>query len=54
MNEAVRAGLGAAPRHELRFPTHEMGVSTYDLTHANALAADLEDEEIARELTLGT
>ncbi len=54
LNEAVRAGLGRAGGQELRFPTYDLGVCSYDLTHANRVVADLEDAEIVRELNLGT
>ena len=54
LNSALRAGLGPrAARVDFAFPTYAMGEPAADLTHAGRLAADLEDQEIARELGLG-
>ena len=54
VNEAIRAGL--APRRggaAVEFPTYHMGEPLVDLTKALRLAGELENEEIARELTQG-
>jgi hypothetical protein len=55
LNDAVRAGLRAAPRKSkpYRFPSRPMGVRPgVDLDHALRLASDLEDAEILRKLEL--
>ncbi|MGI9033388.1 MAG: antitoxin [Acidimicrobiales bacterium] len=54
LNRAVRAGLSpdkSPGRYRLR-PRH-LGQAAVPLTKALQLAADLEDEEIARKLALG-
>lgn len=54
VNEAIRAG--AAPPGRSRrtsFDTHEMGEPRVDVTKALQLAGELEDQELARELTQG-
>lgn len=54
LNDAVRSGLDRGrPRHQFRSATFPMGVPKVSLTGAHALAAALEDEEIARELGSG-
>ena len=54
VNTAIRTGLGAdGPRADYHFPTYDMGAPTRDLTHALHAAAELEDDEIARELNVG-
>jgi hypothetical protein len=56
LNEAVRAGLeGDAPRAKrYRMRTRDLGVRAgIDLTKSLALAAELEDAEIARKLEQG-
>lgn len=52
LNDAVRLGLapGGAP---FRTRTHTLGEPTIPLVKALALAAELEDEEIARKLAVG-
>jgi hypothetical protein len=58
LNSAIRDGLRtdikrAAPRSKFRTPTFNMGLLPgIDLTKANQLAADLEDEEIIRKMNL--
>ena len=56
LNRVLRAGMaaprGAARRRRFRQPTHAMGEPRADLRKALALSAALEDEEVARELTL--
>jgi hypothetical protein len=55
LNEALRRGLTTrtGPRVDYAFPTYDLGAPRVDLTHALRVAADLEDDEIARELTVG-
>ena len=56
VNDALRAGL-AAPgdgRGAFRQRTHDMGEPAVDLTSALRLAAEMEDEELARRLAVGT
>lgn len=58
LNNAVREGLRAsgsptARKAKFRTPTFRMGLRPgVDLTKANQLAADLEDEEILRKMAL--
>jgi len=57
LNDAVRAGLApaaAAPTTSRRFvqKTYAAGPPLVDLTHALALADQLEDEEILRKMRL--
>jgi hypothetical protein len=58
-DRAVRLGLQAlkngngTPRKPYREKTYSMGVPLVDLTKANQLAAELEDEEIIKKLRLG-
>lgn len=58
-DRAVRLGLqalkngGGAPRKPYKEKTYSMGVPLVDLTKANQLAAELEDEEIIKKLGLG-
>ncbi|GAA5146396.1 antitoxin [Microbacterium pseudoresistens] len=53
LNDAIRGG--ALPSAERRAHTkpRDLGVPRVDLTHALRLAADLEDEELARRLQVG-
>lgn len=54
VNGALRAGLQPkSPRQDYAFPTFDLGVPTVDTVHILRLAAQLEDEEIARETGLG-
>lgn len=53
VNEALRRQLGGVERPPLRHPVRDLGAASVDLTRANQLAAELEDEEIARDLTVG-
>lgn len=53
LNQSLRAGLGITKPVDVAFPTYEMGDPRVDLTHANRVAAALEDEETARELAAG-
>ena len=55
LNDAVRAGLASkAPGESRRFmqKTYSAGSDHIDLTHALALADELEDEEIIRKMRL--
>lgn len=58
LNNAVRDGLGMkAARAEaetpFRQPTFHMGEALVDLTKANALAAELEDQDIIEKMRQG-
>lgn len=56
LNNAVRAGLRGdkpAPVRKFKQRTFHMGGALVDLTKANALAAELEDQEILRKLRAG-
>jgi hypothetical protein len=54
VNDAIRAGLtDADSREEYTFPTYDLGEPLVDLTKANQLAAELEDEELIRKLRQG-
>jgi hypothetical protein len=55
LNDAVRAGLGAAPpshraEQAFDFPVFRMGRPLVDLTKATALAAELEDRELVARM----
>ena len=52
VNFAVRAGLQPSERAQVRTPTFSMGPPRQPLDHALRIAADLEDEELARRLAL--
>lgn len=53
LNDAIRDG--AAGRVDLSFSTEvvELGEPMLDLTHANRVAADLEDAELVKKLREG-
>jgi len=53
VNDAIRRGLGQGPRPDLVLVAHDLGATAYDLDHATALAAALEDEETVRRLNAG-
>ena len=56
LNNAVRDGLRttrSAPLAAFRQRSFDMGAARVDLTHANALAADLEDEALVAKLRAG-
>ncbi|MHB1473462.1 MAG: antitoxin [Dermatophilaceae bacterium] len=54
VNSGLRAGLGpSVPRADYVFATFDLGVPAVDALHALRLASDLEDEEIAREMSVG-
>lgn len=53
LNDALRQGLAprrAAARQRYRQLTFDLGRPLVDLTKANALAADLEDQELLAKL----
>jgi hypothetical protein len=54
VNYAIRAGLGGStPSSETYTTPRKLGPARVDLTKALRLAADLEDDEIARRLAEG-
>ena len=53
VNTAIRAGLTTPQLFDVSFRTYDMGEPRVDVTHANQLASQLEDDEIARKLTVG-
>lgn len=54
VNEAIRAGLGPSEPGGRRYTTaRNLGPPTVDVTKALSLAAELEDEALARRLTEG-
>jgi hypothetical protein len=57
LNDGLRSGLGEKPiakRKKFTFPTYSMGARPgVDITKANVLAAELEDEEILHKMALG-
>jgi hypothetical protein len=54
VNEAIRAGLGAPGRGRGPYTTaRELGPARVDLTKALRLAAELEDDTLARRLAEG-
>lgn len=56
LNDAVRSGLGkrrAVTRQRYRQLTFDLGRPLVDLAKANALAADLEDQELLARLRAG-
>ena len=48
-----RTALPDGPRVDYVFPTYDLGELAVDTVHALRLASDLEDEEIAREMSVG-
>ncbi len=59
LNDAVRAGLAGAPAASrgapsFDFPVFRMGQPLVDLTKATALAAELEDQELAARMLRGS
>lgn len=54
VNTSLRAALSTSQsRADYAFPTFDLGVPAVDTHHALRLASDLEDDEIARELSVG-
>ena len=53
VNDALRRTLGDQTRADFSFPTYDLGEATVDLTRSTQLAAELEDEEIVRDLQVG-
>lgn len=51
LNDAIRDGAHDRPRVDVfHTPTFDLGLPAVDLTHANRVAADLEDEAILGRL----
>ena len=54
INTLLRAALQPDPhRRDYSFQTHELGEPVVPLEHALRVAAELEDEEIRRKLSVG-
>ncbi len=54
VNSCLRAALtSSVPSADYSFPAYDLGVPAVDTVHALRLAADLEDEETAREMSVG-
>ena len=54
VNSCLRAALSpTVPGVDYAFPTFDLGAPTVDTVHALRLASDLEDEETAREMSVG-
>jgi hypothetical protein len=55
LNDAVRAGTSSSAGRGRRvtWPTKRMGVPNVDVTKANHLAAELENQEIIRQMQRG-
>lgn len=49
----VNLGQGPPRKGPYREKTYSMGIPSVDLTKALALAAELEDEEVIKKMTLG-
>jgi antitoxin component of RelBE/YafQ-DinJ toxin-antitoxin module len=56
VNLVLRQSVAAPPRprRPFRQKTHNLGRPAFDVTKANAVAADLEDEAILRKVGRGT
>ena len=53
VNDAIRSGLATKRRKPVTFPTYDMGIPRIPGDKVLQLAAELEDEEIIREVRLG-
>jgi hypothetical protein len=53
INEAIRAGLGRGERQPFRTAAKHLGRPAVPLDKALQLAAELEDEQIMRRMSLG-
>ena len=54
VNSGLRTALGSSDaRADYVCPTFDLGAPAVDTVHALRLASDLEDEEIAREMSVG-
>ena len=56
VNLALRQSIAATarPRRPFKQKTHHLGRPAFDVTKANAVAGDLEDEEILRKVGRST
>lgn len=53
VNSALRQALTTAEHVTISFATFDLGEASTDLTHARRVAAELDDDEIARDLDVG-
>lgn len=53
LNEAILRGVAERPAYEFRTKTHRMGQSRLNLDKASQIAAELENEEILRKMSMG-
>ncbi len=53
VNSALRSALATSGGEPFRTPTYSMGRPTVPLDHALRIAAELEDAEIRRKLSVG-
>jgi hypothetical protein len=53
LNEAIMRGVAERPPYEFRTRTHRMGKPRVNLDKANQIAAELENEEILRKMSMG-
>jgi hypothetical protein len=56
INRVLRNGLKAPvkkPKYHYVEKTYDMGVPRFDMTKANQMAAEMEDEQILRKMALG-
>lgn len=54
VNSCLRDSLNpSVPRVDYVIPTFDLGAPAFDVVHAFRLASDLEDEETAREMSVG-
>jgi type II secretory pathway component PulF len=54
LNDVIRRGAATGDQSAFRTKTASMGRSTVPLDRALALAADMEDEELLRRMSLGS
>ena len=53
VNSSLRRALAPPGRPDVSFAIHDMGEPLLDIAHTLRVAADLEDDEIIRELSVG-
>lgn len=53
VNSSLRRGLAPTRRVDVVVPAFDLGVPRVDTLHALQMSADLEDEEISREISTG-